>query len=75
MTPDPELCFFITWHRLRSGCALLIYFNTFGIMLSVLLVASERIIPAYFELTLNTATTTRCLVYCRVVEVGKNYFF
>jgi len=56
--PAPELCFFITWLRLRSGCALLIHSNNFGIP-SVLLVASERVIPTYFELILNTATTTR----------------
>ena len=61
--PAPELCFFITWLRLRSGsgCALLIHFNNFG-MPSVLLLASERIIPTHFGLILNTATTTRSLV-------------
>jgi len=48
MAPTPELCFFITWLRLLSGCALLIHFNNFGIP-SVLLVASERVIPTYFE--------------------------
>ena len=56
--PAPELCFFITWLRLRSSCALLIHFNNFAIP-SVLLVASEGVIPIYFELILNTATTTR----------------
>ena len=44
--------FFITWLRLRlrsgSGCALLIHFNNFGFP-SVLLVASERVIPTYFK--------------------------
>jgi len=55
MPPAPahELYFLITWLRLRSGsgCALLIHFNNFGI-LSVLLVASERVFPKYFELIL-----------------------
>jgi len=51
MAPAPELCFFVTWLRLHSGCALLIRFNNFGIP-SVLLVASERVIPTYFELIL-----------------------
>jgi len=51
MAPAPELCFFITWLRLRSGCALLIHFNNFSIPTpSALLVASERVIPTYFEL-------------------------
>ena len=36
---------------LRSGCALLINFNNFGIP-GVLLVASERVIPTYFKLIL-----------------------
>jgi len=58
MTPAPELYFFITRLLLCSGCALLIHFNNFG-MPNILLVASERIIPTYFELILNTATTTR----------------
>jgi len=58
--PVPELCFYITWTRLRlrSACALLIHFNNFGIP-SVLLVASERVIPTYFELIFNIATTNR----------------
>jgi len=58
VAPAPELCFFITWLRLLSGCALLIHFNNFGIP-SVSLVGSERVIPTYFELILNTATTAR----------------
>jgi len=41
----------MTWLRLRSGCALLIDFNNFGIP-NVLLVASEGVIPTYFELIL-----------------------
>ena len=90
MATAPELCFFITWLRLqlrscvfftwlRSGCALLIHFNNFGIP-SVLFVASVRVIPTYFELILNTATTTRPAqsksegVWSWVVGVGKNYF-
>jgi len=36
--------------QLRSGCALLIHFNNFGI--PSVLVASERIILTYFELIL-----------------------
>jgi len=47
-------------------------------MPSVLLVASEPIIPTHFELILNTATTTRPAysegVWSRLVGVGKNYF-
>jgi len=58
MAPALELYVFITWLQLHSGCALLIHFNNFG-MLSVLLVASERVIPIYFEPILNTAITTR----------------
>jgi len=50
----PELCFFMTWLRFHSGYALLTRFNNFGIP-SILLVASERVIPTYFELILNTA--------------------
>jgi len=46
--PAPELCFLITWLRLRSGCALL---NNFAIP-KVLLVANDRVIPKYFELIL-----------------------
>jgi len=49
MAPAPEMCFLITW--IRSGCALLIHINNFGIP-SVLLVANERAIPAYFEVML-----------------------
>jgi len=43
VAPAPELCFFITWLRLRSGCALLIDFKNFSIP-SVVLVAGERVI-------------------------------
>jgi len=77
MTPDPELCFFITWLRCGSGCALLVQFNNFG-MPSVLVEACERVIPTYFELILNTVITTRPAqlegVWSRVVGVGKSYF-
>jgi len=66
--PTPELCCFITWLRLHFGCALLMHFNNFGIH-SVFLVASERLIPIYFELILNTATTIRPAC---VVEVGRS---
>jgi len=44
------------------------HFNNFGIP-SVLLVASERVIPIYFELILNTATTTQACVG----EVGRSW--
>jgi len=47
MAPAPDLCFF--QHGCGSGCVLLIHINNFGIP-SVLLVASERVIPTYFEL-------------------------
>ena len=57
MAPAPELCFLSH----GSGCVMLIHFNNFGMprQPSVLLVASERVIPTYFELISNTATTTR----------------
>jgi len=53
MPPSPELYLFITWLRfqLRSCSALLIHFNN-SRMPSVLFVASDRIIPTYFELIL-----------------------
>ena len=44
--------------RNTTGEVTTIHFNNFG-MPSVLLVASERTIPTYFELILNTATTTK----------------
>jgi len=47
MAPAPEQCFF----QHGSGWVLLIHINNFGIP-SVLLVASERVIPTYFELIL-----------------------
>jgi len=46
MTPAPELCFF----KHGSGFALLIQFNKFNF--PSVRVASERVIPTYFELTL-----------------------
>jgi len=42
----------MTWLRLRSGSALLIHLNNFVIP-TVLLVASERVIPTDFELILQ----------------------
>jgi len=68
--PAPELCFFITWFRLwlrsGSGCALLIHFNDFAIP-SALHVASEGVIPIYFEPILNCYHYQTC-----VAEVGRS---
>ena len=81
MAPAPELRFFLTWLQLcpASGIALLIQFNNFDIP-TVLLVASERVIPIYFELIWNSTPTTRPAqaksegVWSWVAGVGKNSF-